>query len=561
MSEVGGGPSGASKQKKKKKRAAAPGGDASSQGAEPSLAAAAVRLDEDAPPPGEAEMSVLQAGVGNQAVAEKMEKRRSKGKGEASASSGSGSGSSAAPVAAPPLLLVEEDDDQDAAVAVAAPAPVLGAATAAQAAGELAAQWKMTAQLAEKLFGMTRDLIDSTIAAATKKKHRKQLTKERAKIDAAEPALMKEIVTGYRDTTLCEMDLDIGLMGATNALSQLQALHQQILTTLIRGLMDAAKLARSQGDTGRAAIFINDAQQAEQMGGELPGGGGDAAAPASRSDQAADATTYADTANNVGPGVIGGTIGGIEAGTEAISAASTAFGGVFAGLGIVFGSIGVALGVKASIRGASKQKKLEELHGTLESDELADATSFAANKKRKKKEGGKATAVAGGLAVGAGIAGLVAISVSTLGIGAAILGVGAALIGLGFLIGKAIHKHRKRKRYAEAIANALVDAANDPATAQEAIPQLQARGFDTATLGTAQEAGQLATLVETLRAEGVNRRDDTARTVYEAMVGRDVSEQVDAERIVETLGLSPEELRSYPPAKAQQLIARKMSSW
>lgn len=559
----GGGISSASKTKKRSKGSAksAHGGSAKSADSGPSSADAVERLDGDGPPPSAEELGVLQSGVGNQIVSERMEKRRSKG----ASDSGSGPESPAAPVAvAAPAPLAVADTDDDVAVAVPDAAPVMGPSTAAEAAQDLADRWALTDQLATKLFAMTRSLLDDTIASTTKNKHRKRLHTERAKIDAAEPALSAEIVAGYRDTALCEMDLRQGLMGSADALPALQATHQQILTTLIRGLMDAAKLARTQGDTGRADIFINDARQAQAAGGELPGGGGDAVAPTSRSDQAATVNTYADTANNVGPGLAGGVIGGVEAGTKAISAASPAFGGVFAGLGIVFGSIGMALGIRASVRGSTKQKKLETLHGTLESDKLKDSTAFAADKKFKKRERGKATAIAGGLAVTAGVVGIVAISVATLGIGAAILGVGAALIGLGFLIGKWIHKHRKRKHYAEAIANALVDAANDDSDAaksQDALAQLQARGFDTSTLGTPEESGQLAALVETLRADDRNRRDDTAGAIYDAMVGRDVSEQVDAERIVETLGLSPEKLRSYPAAKAKELIARKMASW
>lgn len=574
MSESGGVPKAAAKKKRRPRAttASTDRGSATSADGGPSAALAASRLVGDGPPPDAAQIGALQPGLGNGVMADVMDTPRSKASSDAAAAASPAPVPVAVPAAPAPVTVAADDQ----AVAVAAPVagPVLGAATALEAASDLADAWKTTDQLATKLFAMTRSLLDDTMQAATKKKHRQQLAAERTKIDAAEPPLSAAIVAGFRETSLCEMDLRQGLMGAADGIAALQAAHQEILTTLIRGLMDAAKLARTQGDTGRAAVFINDARQAEQAGGELPGGGGAAKTPTPHHDRLATVNTYADTANNLGPGLAGGIIGGVEAGRETIgglsnasatiSGASGVFGGVFAGLGVVFGSIGMALGIRASVRGSSKQAKLENLHATLESDKLSKATAFAANKKRKKKEGGKATAIAGGLAVTAGVVGLIAISVATLGVGAAILGVGAALIGLGFIIGKWIHKHRKRKRYAETIAHALVDAANDDgdaAASQDAIAQLQARGFDTSTLGTPEESGQIAALVEVLRDEGRNRRDDTARTIYEAMVGRDVSEQVDAERIVETLGLSPEQLRSYPEGKARDLIARKMQSW
>jgi hypothetical protein len=240
------------------------------------------------------------------------------------------------------------------------------------------------------------------------------------------------------------------------------------------------------------------------------------------------------------------------------------FGGFGAGLGVVFGSIGMALGIKAAVLGGSSERELKALGPTLGSSEMREATAYAAHKKGKKQLGGVAVGLGGALGLTAGVVGLVALSVATLGVGAAVLGIAAAVVGLGFLIGKYIHRRRKRAKFAEALAHGLVDAANDGsdvAAQKAACAELDTRGFDRTALGTDREAAETAKLGSVFAQEGANRRADIAATVYRALVGADVADQVDAERVVEALHLKPVKVRALPADVAQAKIASKMASW
>lgn len=410
-------------------------------------------------------------------------------------------------------------------------------------------------------------------------KQRAKLDRKRREFDDAADELQQTVNADVRDASRLDADLhqlDPSTLSPEREgqIASYRAAIVSLLTALLRSLMDGAKMAYTHGDAARAAEFTRLANDVHSAGGLLDrGDGATRKAGTNHKGNLAFATTVMDTANNVGPGVVGGTIGGVEAATQPIltgvtaGAASISSGasGVFGGLGVVFGSIGVALGVKASIRGASSEKELKALRPSLVNDELGDAAAYAAEKKRKKKWGGGATAVMGGLAIAAGVVGLVALSVATLGIGAAVLGIGAALIGLGFLVGKYIHKRHKRAKYAKALAEGLVNAAMDNTDASsqaQALAQLQGHGLDEADLSdpVEREAAirQLSTIYEK---DDRNRRQDTARVIYQALIGDDVSDQIDAERIVEALHLKVAKIRTLQESDAVAKITDKMASW
>lgn len=432
--------------------------------------------------------------------------------------------------------------------------------------------WSTAASLLHSLKLAGAKILDEAADVATGKKVKK-VAKERARFGSATAELEATMSAGYREAAVFEQDLVYRTVAPPAQVAAHRAAVTSVLTALLRSLMDGAKLAYAHGDAVRAGTFTRMADQAKDAGGQLEKGpdvGGTSGTD--HKGNLATATTVFDTGNNLGPGLVGGTIGGIEAATEPIlkgvatgaTAISQGAAGVFGGLGILFGSIGMALGIKASVRGASSAKELRELKPTLANDELNEATAYAERKKARKSSRGKGSAIAGGLAVTAGVAGIVAISVATLGIGAAILGVGAALLGLGFLIGKWIHRKRKRAKYAKMVAEALIDAAtddSDPTEQARAQAELTTRRI-TGDLDDEDERKAAVKRLSTMfQAEERSRRTDTAGTIYRALVGDDVSEQIDAERVVEALHLKADELRSLRESDAVAKIAGKMASW
>lgn len=432
--------------------------------------------------------------------------------------------------------------------------------------------WSTAASLLHSLKLAGAKIFDEAADAATGKKLKK-VAKERARFGSATAELETTMSAGLRDAAAFEQDLAYRTVAPPAQVAAHREAVTSVLTALLRSLMDGAKLAYAHGDPVRAGTFTRMADQAKDAGGHLekaPDVG--AKEGTDHKGNLATATTVFDTGNNLGPGLVGGTIGGVEAASKPIltgvasGAASISAGaaGVFGGLGILFGSIGMALGIKASFRGASSAKELRELEPTLASDELNEATAYAERKKARKSSRGKGSAIAGGLAVTAGVAGIVAISVATLGIGAAILGVGAALLGLGFLIGKWIHKKRKRAKYGKMLAESLIDAAtddSDPAEQARAQTELTRRKITGDLDDKDERKAAVQRLSAMFQAEERSRRNDTAGTIYRALVGDDVSDQIDAERVVEALHLKVDELRSLREPDAVAKIAGKMASW
>lgn len=439
---------------------------------------------------------------------------------------------------------------------------------------EVMSAWWTAAEVFDSLKKTGSAIFDEA-SETSKRKHHKKLEHERAVFDEAASELEQTVRIGLRESILLEQDLDRGVASrhAGTQVAESRGAATSVLTALLRSLMDGAKLARMHGDGVRAGVFVSLANEAHAAGGNLDHGAQTHQEPATdHKGNLATANTVLDTANNVGPGLVGGGIGAAETATQPIltgvttsaSAISSAAAGVFSALGIVFGTIGMALGIKASIRGSSSVKQLQALELSSDNATLRDAVDFATAKKFKKKRRGGATALAGGLAVAAGVAGLVALSVVTLGAGAAILGIGAALIGLSFLIGRSIHKRRKRAAYAKMLAEGLVDAATNDADSDgqaQARAALQARDIDADLSVPNERADAIQQLTTIFAQEQRNHREDTAGVIYHALIGNDVAEQIDAEQVVEALHLDVATIRSLQQPDAISKIAGKMSSW
>lgn len=279
-----------------------------------------------------------------------------------------------------------------------------------------------------------------------------------------------------------------------------------------------------------------------------------------------------DTLNNLTFGITLGTIGAIEASGVAIfgTVGAAVVGAIGGGLGVIFGLVGLTVGIHAAWRGALKEKQLKALIPTLSGTEAKGIAAYAAEQKRKKKWGGAIVAVIGGAAIVAGIAGLVALSVATMGVGAAVFAVAVAAIGVGVLVYRWLHKRSKRAKARKALrelAASLVAGAfaGDAKTKKDARQSIASYGMDADNIASLEDPQFTAALIEAMAALAMSKRAEMAERTIELLVNGSPSEQFDAERIVETLGLKPDKLRARvaagKAATAKDRVMRKLSSW
>jgi hypothetical protein len=258
--------------------------------------------------------------------------------------------------------------------------------------------WSTATSVISSLKLAGAKIFDEASADAKKSKHHTKLSRERARFDAAVSDLDQTSVEGLRAAFLLEQELAYDSVSAQGQVAEHQAGVASVLTALRRSLMDGAKLAHAYGDRVRAGTFTSMAEQAKDAGVRLDRGAeATAKAGVDHRGNLATATTFMDTGNNVGPGLVGCTIGGIEAATQPIltgatssaTADSPGAAGVFDGLGILFGSIGVALGVKAPIRRASSEKELKALKPSVTNADLGDATDYMAGRGARRRRAAK----------------------------------------------------------------------------------------------------------------------------------------------------------------------------
>ena len=362
----------------------------------------------------------------------------------------------------------------------------------------------------------------------------------------------------------------VAAFAANTSAADLNGQVAGVIKTLSKRASSLGRSAFGLSDTsaGKSIFKVADAAAAEAAAGKDPppkldfGGH----AKAHGKDKTDTGMTVADQLNNLGPGLGGGIAAAIETSLPKTAAGQTAYittqgastgaGAAFGALGIVFGLISLGLGLRAIKRGAHKAKRLKALIPNLSNRHLKSIAAYAAEQKRKKKWGGAIGATLGGAAVVAGVVGLVALSVTTLGIGAIILGMGVAALGIGLLIGKAFHKWNKRRKGRAAlkeVADTLITmAASGDATA---IRSLRDDYGKTVGQITADE------LYEKMRESAMSKRAEMAEKTVTHLVQGSPSERFDAERIVLTLGLKPAKLRGQSPATAKDRVMRKLSSW
>ena len=278
-------------------------------------------------------------------------------------------------------------------------------------------------------------------------------------------------------------------------------------------------------------------------------------------------------------GGVGGSIvsivdigtGGLSSGGGPITAVAGPLGGALGAIGVVFGAIGVGLGINAIARGKSAEGRLKKLveDGQISDEQVGEIAKFAKEKKRKKKLGGMVGTAVGVAAIAAGTLALVALGVSTMGIGALVLGLGVALIGLGVVLGKFIHRKKKRKAFEAkivGIAQDMLDAAREDDPGGPLRQQVADLGVTIADWNDeAAVNAQLGTLTAALGQRVQSRRELMAMSLVNYVVGPPSAAMFDAELVLAALHLDADKVRKIAQEKglatAQARVADKMKSW
>jgi hypothetical protein len=278
-------------------------------------------------------------------------------------------------------------------------------------------------------------------------------------------------------------------------------------------------------------------------------------------------------------GGVGGSIvtivdigtGGLASGGGPITAVAGPLGGALGAVGVVFGAIGVGLGINAIARGHSAETRLKKLveDGKISDEQVGEIARFAKEKKRKKKLGGMIGTTVGVAAIAAGTLALVALGVSTMGIGALVLGLGVALIGLGLVLGKFIHRKKKRKAFEAkiaGIAQEMLGAAREDDPGGPLRQQVADLGITIADWNDDAEVNaQAGPLAAALGQRVASRRELMAMSLVNYVVGPPSAAMFDAELVLAALHLDADEVRQIAQEKglatAQARVADKMKSW
>ncbi|GLR17007.1 eCIS core domain-containing protein [Portibacter lacus] len=342
-----------------------------------------------------------------------------------------------------------------------------------------------------------------------------------------------------------------------------------LLKNIAENLEKYAYSAKNTGDTGLGMNIINIAQEThalfvkEQSARSVPTG----IEHSTGKDLAGDILGAEDVYQTT-VGLAGGIVGapGVLA-TGSVAASVTTGVSYFLGpVGILFGAIGVFLGIKAIYRGYKSEKALANLLPTLETEKIKTIARFAKEKKRKKKLGGAITAIAGGAAIAGGILGIVALSITTLGIGAAILGIGAALIGLGIVIGKIVQHFKKRAAWRHKMADAVKGAVGQGETG--AFPQhlmdLGAAAI-AAKDNDADEGAANKALEDACVEMAESRRELLSQEAVHFYFDGNPKEKYEALLVIEALNITKEKIERIEKRKGRKgavsLVSKKMKSW
>jgi hypothetical protein len=370
----------------------------------------------------------------------------------------------------------------------------------------------------------------------------------------------------------------------TDAGQQLQELAAEIdraCSAMHREALKGSRELHEAGMTEERDLFIGISNDAETLSGDvvasLDTGSADARTGRQGARDTAAAAVGAGGAGNDSVGGLGGSAVSISdmvtKGSSAsgpVSGTATVFGSVAGAVGVVFGLASMALGAKAAAKGAGAEARLKKLvdDGVITDAQVAKMSAFAQEKKRKKKWGGGITGTVGVAGLGAGAIGIVAVSIATFGAAAVVAGIGAALMGLGVVIGKWIHKRRKRKAFQGKIpdlANDLLAQGSDERGVGPIRRQIAAMGVEVNWDSPAAIAAASDGVATALRDRVKSRREFIALELVAYLTGPASVAMFDAEKVIEALHLDAGEIRDLVAAgkapTAQERVAAKMASW
>ncbi|MPZ73194.1 MAG: hypothetical protein GEU74_08180 [Nitriliruptorales bacterium] len=276
-------------------------------------------------------------------------------------------------------------------------------------------------------------------------------------------------------------------------------------------------------------------------------------------------------ANTIGGGTYGNALSivGVVA-KEGSSAAnfSSGTGMVFAPLAVLCSSVALVLGVVGAVKSGRRKEQLELLQWQLADPRAREAARYAIEQKDKKRTRRWISSGAALAGLAAGIAGCVAIGITTFGVGALVIGLVAGAIGLGLLAYKIYRRSErarksKMKAFAKSIVEAATDESADPADRELAREHIRALGH--APLSDDFTGISVRDLAATLSSRAESQREAAAEGLLDLCVNGRRSERRDAELVLAGLKLDPAELRGLAEGdkgeQALDMVKGKLASW
>lgn len=276
-------------------------------------------------------------------------------------------------------------------------------------------------------------------------------------------------------------------------------------------------------------------------------------------------------ANTIGGGTYGNAISivGVAAKEGSFAAGfSSGTGMVVAPLGVLCSSVGLVLGIVGAVKSGRRKEQLKLLQSQLADPRAREAARYAIEQKDKKRTHrwvSSGVAVAG---LAAGIAGCVAIGVTTFGVGALVIGLVAAAIGIGLLAYK-IYRSSKRarkskmKEFAKSIIKVASDESADPADRELAREHIRVLVHAPANDNFA--ATSASALASALATRAASRRAAAAEGLLDLFVNGRRSERRDAELVLSGLKLDPTKLRELAKdgkgEAALDKVKGKLATW
>lgn len=385
------------------------------------------------------------------------------------------------------------------------------------------------------------------------------------------PEIVAGLDAAHRVENASDQDMDLVLP----QLAKVAFAEESLLMSYRSLVEEASTIAHIAVESGSPETVVEIMKAADACNQELNREGAhaiigqaDQAVRGRRRDKVSSVIDVADTLNNIS-GVGSGIAGIVEVAGVAGASGGAVAAGIFGGLGMLFGAIGTILAIYGLITGYMQSGRLKKIAPGISSDEMKDALSYAQDQTDLSNKRKYALAAAGGIAIGAGVLTVVAITVATLGVAAVIAGIAAAVIGLGFVGWKWLHRKSKRKGERQAFANAMVDALADPTNPHYAeyrgIVSSKNLNPDHATGSAEQQQALREKLADEIKDIVKSKRQKYAEGILQALVSGTPSQQFEAELIMKALKRDPEKARERvandDAATEVARIMGKLSSW